>query len=51
MWCWLSIMTQREMKGSIVAPDAHWSFPSLPDGLRLPGWAIIGLIPCSLTLV
>ncbi len=34
---------------TIVAPDAHWSFPSLPNARPLPSWAIIGLISSSLT--
>ncbi len=42
--------TLRKMKWSTVAPDAHWSFPSLPSALRLPDQAIIQLISCSLTL-
>ncbi len=40
--------TLRKMN-STVAPDAHWSFPSPPDALRLPGRAIIGLISCCMT--
>ncbi len=41
--------TLREMKWSVVALKAHWSFPSPPDTLRLYGQPIIGLISCSRT--
>ncbi len=44
----VSYDTQREMKRSIVASDAYWSFLRLPGTLRLPDRAIIGLILCSL---
>ncbi len=42
--------TLREMKRLIVERDAHWSFPSLSDALRLPGWAIVGLISCIMSV-
>ncbi len=41
--------TLSKMKRSPVEPDAHRSFLSPPDTLRLPGWVIIGLILCNLT--
>ncbi len=37
------------MKRLLVAPVAHRLFPSLTNVLRLPCWAVIGLISCSLT--
>ncbi len=40
---------QREMKWLIATPNAHWSFLSLSDTLRLVGWAVNGPMLYSLT--